>query len=116
MSALLTKTRDVDYAILIAGRDDIATWRGEDVNIPRDNVTFELGLFIGALGKDRTFLVCPENAPKLPTDLSGMVHVRYRDDRLDDNLEAALRSAATSIANAIKETGRRDRWNAYIER
>ena len=39
---------------------------------PRDNVVFELGMFIGALGHARTFLVQPLDAEvKIPTDLMG---------------------------------------------
>jgi predicted nucleotide-binding protein len=115
MSALIGTTREVDHAILIAGRDDIALWRGDEVSIPRDNVTFELGLFMGALGKERTFLVCPENVPKLPTDLSGMIHVGYRE-RSDNNLEPAVRAGVTRLARAIEANGRRDRWNSIVDR
>jgi Predicted nucleotide-binding protein containing TIR -like domain len=113
MSALINMAHDVDFAILVAGRDDVATWRGEKVSIPRDNVTFELGLFMGVVGKERTFLVCPENTPKLPSDLSGFVHVRYRE-RPDNNWEAAVRPGMTQLARSINSAGRRDRWNAYI--
>jgi predicted nucleotide-binding protein len=86
---------------------------GEKVSIPRDNVIFELGLFIGALGKERTFLVCPEDAPRLPSDLQGIVHVQYRE-RDDGNFEAAVRPGVFRIVREIEERGRRDRWGDYI--
>ena len=43
---------------------------------PRDNVVFEAGLFGGALGMRRTFILHAKGA-KLPTDLLGMTAVRY---------------------------------------
>ena len=45
---------------------------------PRDNVVFEAGLFGGALGMRRTFILHAKGA-KLPTDLLGMTAVRYPD-------------------------------------
>ena len=43
---------------------------------PRDNVVFEAGLFGGALGIRRTFIL-HANGSKLPTDLLGLTSVRY---------------------------------------
>jgi len=113
LSTLLKCAAESDFAVLVAGRDDVAVLRGEDVTIPRDNVTFELGLFIGALGMGRTFLVCPENAPALPSDLAGIIHISFRE-RVDDNFEAALRPGASRIVTEIEELGTCDRWTKYI--
>ena len=43
---------------------------------PRDNVVFEAGLFGGALGIRRTFIL-HANGSKLPSDLLGLTSVRY---------------------------------------
>ena len=43
---------------------------------PRDNVVFEAGLFGGALGMRRTFIL-HANGAKLPSDLLGLTCVRY---------------------------------------
>ena len=43
---------------------------------PRDNVVFEAGLFGGALGIRRTFII-HANGSKLPSDLLGLTSVRY---------------------------------------
>jgi predicted nucleotide-binding protein len=46
-----------DFAILVLTPDDLTQSRGKQQPSPRDNVVFELGLFIGALGRDRVFMV-----------------------------------------------------------
>ena len=43
---------------------------------PRDNVVFEAGLFGGALGMRRTFILHASGS-KLPSDLLGLTCVRY---------------------------------------
>lgn len=71
----LTKSLDsFDFAILIATPDDLVTTRGASLLGPRDNILFELGLFMGRLGRDRTWLIHPRGAQlKLPSDLLGVV-------------------------------------------
>lgn len=109
LSTLLARAESADFAVLVAGRDDMAVWRGDSVSIPRDNVTFELGLFMGSLGKERTFLVCPDPAPKLPTDLDGITHIRYRE-RTDNNWLAAVRPGVEAVVSKVRDLGVRDRW------
>lgn len=53
---LLTK---FDYALMIFSPDDRLWFRGVEQHSPRDNVVFELGLFFGAIGRDRSFIVPP---------------------------------------------------------
>ena len=48
---------------------------------PRDNVVFEAGLFGGALGIRRTFIL-HANGAKLPTDLLGLTSIRYDPDTI----------------------------------
>ena len=66
---------EVDFAILIVTPDDRTISRHKRTASPRDNVIFELGMFIGSLGRDRCFVLKEASADlKLPTDLLG-VHV-----------------------------------------
>jgi len=45
-----------DFAVLTLTPDDQSISRGQLSMVPRDNVLFELGLFMGHLGRQRTFL------------------------------------------------------------
>lgn len=55
--ALANALGQFDFAILILTPDDTAVSGGRSKNVARDNVIFELGPFMGALGRDRTFVV-----------------------------------------------------------
>jgi CRP/FNR family cyclic AMP-dependent transcriptional regulator len=67
-----------DFAIAIAQDDDLTTSRKERTPSPRDNVIFELGLFMGRLGRRRTILMKPKGvAVKLPSDLAGVITIEY---------------------------------------
>jgi hypothetical protein len=89
--------------------DDITELRKEVVSTVRDNVVFELGLFIGRLGVERCFLVCPRGAGglHLPTDLLGLTPVEYDPVRRDGNLEACLGPASSRMRSVIKSLGSR---------
>jgi predicted nucleotide-binding protein len=70
---------DSDFAVAIAHADDLTESRGKDWPSPRDNVVFELGLFMGKLGRQRAILMEPrEEKVKLPSDLSGITTIAYR--------------------------------------
>lgn len=67
-----------DFAVAIAQDDDIGESRGTRKAVPRDNVIFELGLFMGRLGRKRTILMVPEGKDvKLPSDLRGISIIEY---------------------------------------
>jgi len=105
LESLVQAARRFDFAALILTPDDLTAKRRKNVNSPRDNVVFELGLFMGALGKDRTFIVhCRDEEIDLPSDLAGITPVTF-GHRTDNNLQAALGPACTSIKNAIAERG-----------
>src|SRR4051794_30775000 len=44
-----------DFALLLFGQDDVAMMGGEELQTVRDNVLFELGLFMGHMGKGSAF-------------------------------------------------------------
>ena len=68
----------VDFAALVLSPDDRVISRGIATDAPRDNIVFELGLFMGALGRFRTFLVYPRGIEtKIPTDLTGITALTY---------------------------------------
>src|SRR5437667_2021442 len=62
-----------DFAILVLTPDDLVNSRDVESFGPRDNVLFELGLFMGRLGRSRTFILHQSNSRvKIPSDLSGV--------------------------------------------
>ena len=69
---------------------------------PRDNVVFEAGLFGGALGMRRTFIL-HANGSKLPTDLLGLTSVRYDPA----TSPAEVRAINQKLRKAIEAEGRR---------
>ena len=99
--------RTFDFATLVLTADDLVTKRGQSGNAPRDNVLFEAGLFMGALGRHRVFLVsCRDDVLDLPTDLAGITPAQF-NRRPDGNLLAAIGPVATKIRSAIElESGR----------
>ena len=107
LADLVEEARTTDFAAFIFAPDDIVEVRGERSHVVRDNVLFELGLFIGALGVDRCFLIVPRNsAPlRLPTDLLGINTLSYAADRTDGRLRAALGPASHTILETIRKEG-----------
>ncbi len=78
LDRLVELSQEVDFAAFVFAQDD---WTATDASpsgeaAPRDNVVFEAGLFGGALGIRRTFIL-HANGSKLPTDLLGLTSVRY---------------------------------------
>lgn len=79
IESLEAKIEQSDFAIAVAYGDDITTSRDETWPAPRDNVIFELGLFMGRLGRKRAILMEPrEEKLKLPSDLTGITTIPYR--------------------------------------
>lgn len=67
-----------DFAVAIAHPDDHTRSRGKKWPAPRDNVIFELGLFMGRLGRKRAILMESRgDGIKLPSDLAGVTTVPY---------------------------------------
>lgn len=93
-----------DVAIAVAQPDDITNTRGELRATPRDNVVFELGFFMGRLGRHRALLVEPRGEEiKLPSDLAGINTISYRYDASD--LPRSLATACNRLREIIRELG-----------
>jgi hypothetical protein len=106
LDRLVELTREVDFAAFVFAQDDW-TSRGEAPDAasgeasPRDNVVFEAGLFGGALGIRRTFIL-HANGAKLPTDLLGLTAIRYDPD----TTPAIVREINQKLRGAIETEGR----------
>ena len=106
LDRLVELTREVDFAAFVFAQDDWttkgaspATATGEAA--PRDNVVFEAGLFGGALGIRRTFIL-HANGAKLPSDLLGLTAIRYDPD----TTPAIVRQINQKLRSAIDAEGR----------
>jgi CAP12/Pycsar effector protein, TIR domain len=107
LERLLELTREVDFAAFVFARDDWTTNSppasdptGSGQASPRDNVVFEAGLFGGALGMRRTFILHASGS-KLPSDLLGLTSVRY-----EGATAAEIRVVNQKLRNAIESEGR----------
>jgi len=108
LESLVVAVDEFDFAILVLTPDDLVTSRQGAGPAPRDNVLFELGLFMGGLGRERTFLVYDRTAKlKLPSDLAGVTAATFEPHH-SGNLQSALGAAATKIEGQIERFGRRD--------
>lgn len=98
---LIDAANNFDFAVLIASSDDMRYKGGSNGYVPRDNVIFEIGLFLGMLGRRRTFIVYDrDRKPKLPSDLDGVCTATYSRDG-HSSLLPALGAACTQIEAAI---------------
>ena len=104
LSALLEATETFDFAVLVLTSDDTVVSRGDEYDAPRDNALIELGLFLGSIGRKRSFFMYDKSAPpKMASDLAGIFGVTFYGK--DRNIQAAVGSACTIIRNRIRDLG-----------
>src|SRR6516225_8799854 len=104
LDRLVELSREVDFAAFVFAQDE---WTTTDASqsgqaSPRDNVVFEAGLFGGALGIRRTFILHAHGS-KLPTDLLGLTSVRY--DPATSSAE--VRAINQKLRKPVETEGRR---------
>lgn len=108
LERLVELAHRVDFAAFVFARDDWTTGSpaagpapdgGQDS--PRDNVVFEAGLFGGVLGMRRTFILHAKGS-KLPTDLLGLISIRYGDA----TTSAEMKLLNQKLRQAIESEGR----------
>jgi hypothetical protein len=108
LERLLELAHEVDFAAFVFARDDWTTKSppesdptGSGQASPRDNVVFEAGLFGGALGMRRTFILHASGS-KLPSDLLGLTCVRYGEA----TTATEMRVVNQKLRKAIENEGR----------
>jgi len=107
IESLMAALAQFDFAILVLTPDDAIQSRSTEILGPRENVIFELGLFMGKLGRDRTFILQQSGSGvKIPTDLSGVATGVYDWPRSDDNY-AAVAAASETVRESIRFLGKR---------
>ena len=115
LETLLDAVKKYDFAVLVWSAADAVNSNAGIQNVPRDNVVFETGLFMGAMGRDRVFVVYDETAElKLPSDFNGITLAGYNGQ---GPKAAVMSDACKKIADAmisvlqgcIQKSGRRNR-------
>ncbi len=86
LTDLLSSTLKFDYGVLIGSPDDEVIVRGKKYMSARDNVIFELGLFLGRLGIERCAFLVQEDV-KIPTDFGGIKLSMYNSKNLVEKIE-----------------------------
>lgn len=125
IDGLRRATEKYDFAFFILTPDDSIESGGQQGKSARDNVLFEMGLFLGVLGYDRVkaVVLAGEEAHervKIPSDLGGVIINRFTATDPDDLLSSAD-DAAEPLKIAINELGRRKftfpigGWGCYLD-
>jgi O-acetyl-ADP-ribose deacetylase (regulator of RNase III) len=108
IASLVKATQKYDFAVLVLGGDDQLQAPNGVRLVPRDNVVFEFGLFMGCLGRSRCFAVYDKDDPvKIPSDLAGVSLGGFHGQRSDGNLKAAVGTVCQTIRDAIRREGPR---------
>jgi hypothetical protein len=97
-----------DFALMVATPDDVIELRRQTGFSARSNILFELGLFMGAIGRKKSFLLVvtdlrgeERREVMLPSDLSGITQLRATLEKGQSD-EAALQGAVTSLIRGIE--------------
>jgi len=101
-----------DFALAIFHPDDAQVSRGVPMKSVRDNVLFEWGMFVGALGRKRCFAIRPQDSDlHVPTDISGLEKPFYRCHSDGSPDIDSLRHACLEVWRAICwSLGERPMW------
>jgi hypothetical protein len=104
---LLKAVEAYDFAVFVFAPDDVTTVRAKRVASVRDNVVFELGLFMGQLGRHRTFWLVPtgKEEPAVPSDLRGINRADFDTTRAKSAASLAL--VCKKIKEQMRKQGRR---------
>jgi hypothetical protein len=97
LNDLLKASLLFDLVLMIGTRDDKVEYRGKEVFAARDNVIFELGLFLGRMGISKcAFLV--DWDLNIPTDLKGISLAGFTQGNISE-----FENAIKTVSNFFKE-------------
>jgi ADP-ribose pyrophosphatase YjhB (NUDIX family) len=108
MSSILEEVDSYDFAICVLSADTkIVKEDGTQIDMPNDNVLFELGVSIAHLGSDRAFTLVPRDRPmRLPAYVESNNNVLFRSEP-GRNLRAQLGAPCNIIRERAKVLGLR---------
>lgn len=115
LESIIEAAATADYGIFVFAPDDSGEIRDQEVRVARDNVIFEFGLFVFAVGRTNAFVVRPDDVMHIPTDLAGLTLLDFDASRSDENLTAALGPACAQIKEELSSGGNDGRCG-YLQR
>jgi hypothetical protein len=89
-TSLLKAAASFDFGLFLFEPDDIVESRQQSSAVPRDNVVFELGLFMSHLGLKRAFPMVPRGRVKMLSDLAGFQPITYHEPEEAAALKALI--------------------------
>jgi hypothetical protein len=92
---LLRLANHFDFGVFVATADDLTLTNDNLVIEPRDNVILEMALFLGAMGRYKSFLLV-EKGIKLPSDFNGIYMPRFEKTD-EDSLKGACQEFADQV-------------------
>lgn len=103
LDSLKAQTRQYSAAVFVFTPDDLLEHRGHRYLSGRDNVLFELGLFMGVLPAHRVLYAVPKHdLPfKIPSDLAGYQYGTYDWLAAKNNPTSATQDLAALIQTAL---------------
>jgi predicted nucleotide-binding protein len=114
LGMLKEATLDYDFAVIILAKDDVMITEAKKAKATdddssgkakaRDNCVFEAGLFMGVIGEERCFLLSSVDEGNLPTDLGGIIYIRFAEPKnLKDEKECRekIRAASNRISTLV---------------
>ncbi len=96
-----------DFGVFVASSDDLTMRNDKIVLEPRDNVILEIALFLGALGRNKSFLLVEEGIA-LPSDFHGIYMPRFVK-----NSDTSIKNACNSFTKKIEEHYRLGHFSLY---
>lgn len=85
-----TAAKNTLGGIFLFTKDDDMISGDQSYAAPRDNVVFEAGYFMHAVGKERTLIIREEGA-KMPADVGGAIYLDLKDRNNTSSIETQLR-------------------------
>ena len=111
LDGLLQAVDRFDFGLFILTPDDLTKSRGKKELTIRDNVLFELGMFLGRLGPKRAFAVVQSagaqagDPVKTPSDLLGIHIPRFKEQQAPEEQMKEVKKALKQIISAIETEG-----------
>jgi two-component system invasion response regulator UvrY len=101
--ATVLRHKRPDFAVFVVGAEDLPASKDPKANNSRDNIIFELGMLIGAISKERIFMVIDECADlHIPAGLAGIKTSKFSPS-FRSTMETVLGPACNEIKKAIKK-------------